>query len=680
MIISRNWLTDYVEINLPAQELGDLFTRIGLNCEGIETTPDGDVVYDLEVTSNRPDWLGHLGVARELAAATDKPFRRPAITLPHAVDKVTELTSVDVQAPALCPRYTARVIRNVTVGPSPDWLKTRLEAVGLRSVNNIVDITNYVLMEYAQPLHAFDYDKLAENRIVVRLAQKGETIRSIDETPCELRDTMLVIADAEKPIALAGIMGGQSSEVSATTVNVLLESATFDPLATRHTSRALGIASDASFRFERGVDPVALEEASRRACQLICELAGGELVEGFIDACQTPWQEQTVSLRPARTCALLGVEISTEQQIDILDKLGLAPTLEGDAGQETILCTPPPFRADLTREADLIEEVARLFGYDNIVPHTRVEHEVIPLGRTERIRRTTLETLNAAGASEAIAFSFCDAEEAKLFGAAAPTCVDANVRKTNNALRPTLLPSLLRAVKSNQDVGNTDVCLFELAAVFPPKGQADATPRENALPDEHTELAIVSTRGLRDVRGIAQAVIERLVPKAAVTIQPSDAPLETLLLNGEPIGTIGLIAPPKMADVQKYFGLTSLPSPLGAATIHYDKLAKQTNLLRTATALPKFPPIRRDLSLIVDEPITWGQFIQVIDAVEQPLRAGLEYVTTYRGKPVPKGKKSVTMTFEYRWDGGTLTNEQVDQQIEQLLQAAKETLDATLRT
>ncbi len=653
MLISRNWLSEYVDISLPAKELGEWFTRIGLNCEGIEAKGD-DLVFDLEVTSNRPDCLGHLGVARELAAATGKPFRPPTIELPAPQGRVEDLTSVTVECPDLCPRYTARVICNVKVAPSPAWLVDRLQTVGVRSVNNVVDITNFVLMEYSQPLHSFDYDRLAGRRIVVRRARKGETIRSIDETTCTLNEDMCVIADAEKPVAIAGVMGGRESEVTEATGNVLLESACFDPLTTRHTSRALGILSESNYRFERGVDPVAVDEASRRACELLCDLTGGEPTEGVVDVWARPYEPPSVSLRPARTDHLLGISVPPARQKDILSRLGLHTEEQGDR----LVCTVPSFRADLRREVDLIEEVARLHGYDEIPTLGKVAHRVTSMGNAEWVRRLAIQTLAAAGYSEAITFSFVDEEEARLFGWPKPVCVNEIVRKTNRALRPSLLPSLLRAVKSNQDVGNTDVSLFELAAVFPPD------PKASARPAEYVELGLVSTQGRRDVRGALEAVVRRIAPRAELTVQPAEGLADTILLNGEAVGRITTISPARTPDLQKHYGLEK---DVAAATIRFEAIEQHAERTRTAQPIPKFPPIRRDLSLIVVEELSWGELAGALRTCSQPWRVEDRYVTTYRGKPIPKGKKSVTVTLEYRSNEGTLTHERVDEQVEQLL-------------
>ncbi|MCJ7543310.1 MAG: phenylalanine--tRNA ligase subunit beta, partial [Phycisphaerae bacterium] len=322
MKISLNWLTDYVDVSCSATELAAALMRIGLGCEEVTETAS-DVVLDLEITSNRPDCLGHLGVAREIAAMTGAAFRPPKIDKLPTSGKASELTRVEVLAPDLCPRYTARVIRGVKLGPSPSWMVERLAAVGLRSINNVVDVTNYVLMEYSQPLHSFDLDSLAERRIVVRRARDGEQLVSIDGTRCDLTLSMLVIADAERPVAVAGIMGGANTEVGTDTVNVLIESAQFDPLAVRRASRKLALMSESNYRFERGVDPMAVDTASLRACQLILQTAGGTLAEGVVDVWAKPFVSPQVSLRPERCDALLGIHIPPERQMEILTRLHL---------------------------------------------------------------------------------------------------------------------------------------------------------------------------------------------------------------------------------------------------------------------------------------------------------------------------------------------------------------------
>jgi phenylalanyl-tRNA synthetase beta chain len=666
MNVSLNWLTDYVDVPVSAEVLAAECTRIGLTLEELIET-ETDIVLDLEVTSNRPDWLGHVGVARELAAATGSEFRPPRVPdLPGERD-VRELTSVTVEATDLCPRYTARILRGVTVGPSPAWMVERLEAVGMRSVNNIVDVTNYVLMEYSQPLHSFDHAKLEEGRIVVRRARDGETMVSIDETTCKLDPSMLVIADACRPVAIAGIMGGLDSEVTDATTDVLLEAAQFDPLTTRQTSRKLALMGQSNYRFERGIDPVALDEASLRACQLILQLAGGRLVDGVADVWQEPYRPPSVSLRPERCRALLGLDVPDDRQREVLDRLGLSPR-EQDG---RIVCTVPAHRADVRREADLIEEVARLVGYEEIPMDPKVTHTVAPEGKAHRLRKAAASVLSAAGYDEALTFTFLDRDEAALVGVEAPVEVDANVRKTNNTLRPTVLPSLLRACKVNQDASVGEVTLYELSAVFPP-GRGE-------LPDEFVELAMVTTcDSLRDVRGVLESLVERIAPEASMGIEPGkvaglrDADSAWVTLDGRTIGSLGVID----AGVQDRYGLER---PAATARISFDALCESATLTRRYRPIPRFPSVRRDLSLVVDETTSWSGIAEAIAAVAQPLRVGCEYVTTYRGKPIDADKKSVTVTLEYRSPESTLRSEEVDGQVAEVVSALAERLGAHLR-
>jgi len=667
MRISLNWLTDYVDVAaVPVKELASILTDIGLNCEEIIETPT-DIVLDLEVTSNRPDCLGHLGVAREAAAVLGKDFTPPS--LDRAAESETDvagLAEVVVEAPDLCPRYTARVIQGVTIGPSPAWLVERIEAAGLRSINNVVDVTNYVLMEYSQPLHSFDYDKLAGGKIIVRRARPGEVMVSIDETTCRLDENMLVIADAAHPVAIAGVMGGLSTEVTAETTNVLIESARFDPLATRYTSRKLALMSESNYRFERGVDPVALERASLRACQMIVELAGGTIARGVVDVWDRPFEPETVAMRPARCNALLGLDLPAQRQAEILERLGLAPQIDG----ERIVCTIPSHRADLQREADLIEEVARIEGFDSIPISHHVTHAVTDEGPAQRTRRQAGMLLTAAGFNEAITYSFNDADEAALFGFDRVVDVDANVRKTNNTLRPTLWGSLLRACKTNQDAGNAAVDLFELAGVFPP-GQGE-------LPDEIVELALVSTGDLRDLRGAVEMVVARLVPSAELDIRPADVAglaegvAAEVYLADRPIGALGMIA----ENVQDYYGLEHA---VCAARLDFQAVVADAQKRRTFTPLAKFPAVSRDLSLVVAEQTTWRGVRDVIESVAQPMRVGLEYVTTFRGKQIPAGQKSVTVRLIYRSESATLRSEDVDGQVAGVVAALEEKISAALR-
>ncbi len=665
MIVSLNWLSDYVDIDMPAEELGELFDNMGFCCEGIEKT-DTDIILDLEITSNRPDLLGHLGIAREVAAATGAAFRPPDIASFPESGTVAELAAVEVREPRLCPRYTARVIRDVTVEPSPRWLVDYLETTGLRSVNNIVDITNFVLLEYSQPLHAFDYDRLGEHRIVVRRATPGETITAIDDSEHALDEHMLVIADAAQPVAIAGIMGGRDTEVTGDTVTVLLESAEFDPLSTRNTSRSLQLSSESNYRFERGVDPAGVETASRRACALICEIAGGQAAEGMVDVGTTQPAGRAVALRPERTNTLLGIDIPVAEQERYLAGLGLNPSRE----KNRIVCAVPSFRRDITREADLIEEVARLHGYHNITAGKKVSHPVIATAREDRLRRRVVTILNAAGFDETITFSFLSREECGHFGVQEPVAVDSTIRRSDNALRPTLIPSLLKAARYNQDAGNDDIALFEVAAVY--------RPSDDRLPEEYTEIALLATGGPRRLKGAVELLCRRICPGCALRSVPAPLPgfrqelSAGLTLESREAGCFGAVS----SAVREHYGLKN---DIAAGALRFDVLDANAVLTRKASPLPKFPPVTRDLSLIVDESVTWKECTDVITALGQETLAGIDYVTTYRGNPIPAGRKSVTFALQYRSDEGTLTGEEADAGIEEIIAAFHKELGAELR-
>lgn len=670
MNISLNWLTDYVDVSaVPAAELGEVLTRIGLCCDGIAET-DTDVVFDLDVTSNRPDCLGHIGVARELAAALRIELKLPDLeSVPAGPKKASELTAVEVPDGDLCPRYTARVITGVKIGPSPAWMVERLAAAGLRSINNVVDATNYVLLAYSQPLHAFDYELLKGNRIVVRRARQGEELVSIDGTRCELGPQMLIIADAEAPVAIAGVMGGLQTEVGLKTTTILLESARFDPMTTRKTARALALMTESSYRFERGVDPVAVERASLRAAQLILQTAGGQLAEGVVDVWAEPYAPPAVALRTRRCRALLGVDIDDEAQAEILARLGLSPRL----AEGRITCNIPPHRGDLRREVDLIEEVARLHGYEKIPVHRKVAHPVVATGAPERTRRALRAALAAAGFEEAITFSFTGDAEAALFGYEDGVRVDPRVRRSNSLLRPTLLGSLLRSCKTNQDVGNEDVSLYELAAVF----RAGAGAGDE-LPEEHVELGMVCHRDVRDLRGAVEAVVGQVAPASKLTVVPAAAPgfaqdaAAEIRLDGEPVGRIGMID----SAVLDYYGLER---PHAAAAVDFRALLDRADVERSYAPLPRFPGIRRDLSVVVDEQVTWQVLAETIDSVNQPELEALDYVDTYRGRQVAPGKKSVTFSLTFRSPEGTLRHEEADEMVAKALRALTERLGAELR-
>ena len=362
MIVSWNWLKEYVDLNMTHDDLVDRLTMSGLNHEGTEEV-DKDQAIDLEVTSNRVDCLGHIGVAREIAVLYEQPLKVPAAEIATNSQPVAGEVAVAIDAPEHCFRYTARLIKGVKIGPSPQWLQDRLTAIGIGVVNNVVDVTNYVMMECGQPLHAFDYAKIADGKIIVRSAKQDEEFVAIDHKTYKLDNNMCVIADGNGPVAIAGVMGGAESEVSDATTDVLLEAAYFDQLSVRKTARKLKLFSPSSFRFERNIDSQNIDWASRRACELILEIAGGEVCDGLVDAGQQPTTPADVTLRYGQLERLLGIAIPVDFSKQCLESLGAVITSSDD---KSVTVTPPSWRKDLTREVDLIEEVGRVYGFDKI--------------------------------------------------------------------------------------------------------------------------------------------------------------------------------------------------------------------------------------------------------------------------------------------------------------------------
>ncbi|HEV2296855.1 MAG TPA: phenylalanine--tRNA ligase subunit beta [Tepidisphaeraceae bacterium] len=667
MKISRDWLSDFLPQPPDPEMIGDALMRGGFPIESIEMNV-GDAVLDVEVTSNRGDCLSHVGVAREVSALTDRIFRHENAAMPtEAGTPVKEVTSVAIEAAQLCPHYVARVIRGVRVGPSPAWMVKRLEAVGLRSINNVVDVTNYVMFELGQPLHAFDFDKLSGQRIVVREARRGEKIVSIDGKQRELSPGMLVIADAEKPAAVAGVMGGLNSEVTTGTVNILLESARFDPLSVRRTARALAMKSDSSYRFERGIDPMLPERASLRAAQLILEAAGGELLSGAAVAGESGDKPKTLALRLARLDRLLGIDVPPREVVAALDRLQLSPKLAGDA----VTVSVPSWRLDLNIEADLIEEVARVIGYDKVPVRETVSIRLAPPEPWQRSMELIRETLVAAGYFEAVTFSFVsDALAGNFVSPEAQSLprADPAVRKADARLRPSLLPGLLQAVRHNETNGAIEAKLFEAGATF--WNTAGGV-------DERRRLGLVGSSDLREVRGAVEAILQRLDKTRELKVIPDQrrgyGTCGRIEWGGQTVGHLGRI---DRAVVEK-LGLNHTPT---AAELELEPLLAGAQHVPQLKPLPRFPAIRRDLTLDLAESTRYEQVESLIRSLSPEHLEAVEYVTTYRGKPVEKGKKSVTATLVFRSPTITLTSEQIEPAVQRVIDAAKQQLRATLRS
>ncbi len=669
MKISLNWLNDYIETGLSAEQIAETLSNMGFPCESIEKL-DNDTVIDVEVTSNRGDCLGYIGVARELSVATGKELKIPAVTLDESDKDVTELASVEIREPELCGRYTARVVEGVKIGPSPDWLVERLEAIGMRSVNNVVDATNYVMMETGQPPHAFDYDKVKQGKIIVRKAAAGESLVSIDGSKRELSHDMLMITDPTGPIGIAGVMGGLETEVTDTTTRILLEDASFDPVSIRTTSRKLSLPSEASFRFARIVDIENIDWASRRTCQLITQLAGGKAAKGVIDIYPKKKPPVKTSLRLSRLKKLLGIEVPQEDVLRILTALKFEPELRGDV----VNCNIPTWRSDVYREVDLIEEIARVYGYHKVPTEKKIQIEVVPANARQKLTNSVITYLNACGFYETINVTFTDNIVAGLFNNSdsAYLSVKDESRKSANVLRQTLIGSLMGVFQTNVNAKNLPCRIFEIADTFVP-----VKDNSDVLPNEQAKLALVCDGDLRILTGVVEGLIKNISRNAVVEISPLDLKWAQtgaqIKVNSQSIGIIGVAG----ANIKDKFDLKEV-TPC-AAEINFEFLLQLEKGQLNVKPIPRFPAIHRDLSIIVDENVTWSQIVQ---AVEQKASAELEQVNftdIYRGKGIPSDRKSVTLSLQFRDEDGTLTHETVDTFQKEIVRSLCDSVQAVLR-
>ncbi len=684
MNILLNWLSDYIETGLGTDQIAEILSDLGFPCEGIEPFYD-DVVIDVEITSNRGDCLGYIGIARELTAATGKELKMPAVELDELDKDVTEFAGVEIVEPDLCGRYTARIIDGVKVAPSPDWLRKRLEAVGLRSVNNVVDASNYAMMETGQPPHAFDYAKLADGKIIVRKTIAGERLTSIDGTQCDLNTDMLVIADAQGPVAVAGVMGGLDTEVSETTTTILLEDAYFDPVSVRTTSRRLALPSDAAFRFERTVDIEMVDWASKRTAQLITQVAGGKVAKGVVDIYPKKPVQKEVTLRLSRLSRLLGIEVPCEEVLRILSALSFKPQSKDDL----IICSVPSWRSDVYREVDLIEEVARVYGYNKVPTERKIKIEVVPVDTRQKLIESLGTYLNGCGFYETINVGFVDNSVAELFTKAgvkehlAVKDVSRKMvrqarhpehgRRSANLLRRTLIGSLLGVLKTNLNAKNLPCRIFEIADTFVP------TPEQGGeLPVQKTELALACDSDFRDLRGVIEGLVKSIDRDAQIIFAPADLLWAQtgaqIIVNSQTIGTAGIVS---QAVEEKFDFKDLLPC---AAELEFGQLLTLQRGAVKVKPLPRFPAIQRDLSIIVDENILWADIIEAVKNKAPVELEEIQFVGIYHGKGIPSGQKSVTLSLRFRDEDGTLTHQRVDNFEADIVEGLAKSVRAELRT
>jgi len=693
MKIQKDWLQQYVECSLPTPELGHLLTMAGLEIEAHEQVAleGGELtdVLELNVTPNRGYCLSHIGVAREVGALTQSSLTlsNPEEQLAQAGrgPAISKALTVDLQDPELCPRYTALVIENVTVKPSPQWLQNRLIAVGLRPINNVVDITNFVLMEYGQPLHAFDLSLLKKNELIIRRAKEKEVIETLDGSQLALEPDTLVIADGVRPVALAGVMGGANSQVTNTTQAIVLESACFDPSSVRKTSKKYGLRSDSSYRFERGIDIDAVITAQARAALLIEELTGGTIASGEIDLYPSPRSAVKLVFRVERCNAVLGTSLKTDAVGKYLDALNMKIEKAGD---DRFNVTVPASRPMIEREIDLIEEVARLHGYDQI--------EVTdPVGQLNPLKPTELQTVSRAirqmmgdmGFTEAINYSFLENDITQHFlGAfaddnAKTISLDNPISVDLGTMRTSLLPGLVKSSVRNIRHGGKSLRLFELGTAF--FQQRDQNLERSCFAAIVTgtypqDVWTQTGKGYDffDLKGTLESLLSHFKIKAEY--QPTSKPFFKqgtsidCLAGDMPLASLGELTP----ALAKLF---ELDQPLFALEIDLEAWTRALPQTVRFEPLPKFPGIFRDISLLVDKSVSAGEIGKIIRQAGGPLLKKAVLYDHFEGKKLEPGKKSLTFALTFQSSDRTLTDDEVNPVFEKIVQLLVEKVQAHLR-
>lgn len=641
-----------------------------------------DTFFEIGLTPNRADCLSTVGIAREIAAKLGTAITYPDTAVIEGNRPIQEITSVSVEDSELCPRYAARYISGCRIAPSPEWLVKRLNSVGIRSINNVVDVTNLVMMELGQPLHAFDADRLAGRRIVVRRAQEGEPFITLDNQQRNLLGSDLVICDADRPVALAGIMGGLNSEIIDSTTSILLESASFKPSAIRATSKRLGLHTESSHRFERGIDTEGVTRALDRAAALIVELSGGEAARGVIDVYEGAGKPLNITFRPQRANALLGMAMPQEEMLALLTRLNCAVKQSADGMFEV---TPPSYRMDLEREIDLVEEVARLNGFDKIpatMPMAHVESD-LPTP-SQLLERNIRNILVAHGMNEVINFSFTTIAAADKLMLAQDDPRREVIRLANPlieehaVMRTTLLPGLLETVARNHSFRTIDLKLLEMRRIYMPH---EPLCIAGALTGSREREGWCQNSGdidFFDVKGILENLLERISIPGVRWVADSPEPYYhpgksgSIMVGRERIGTVGEIHP----TVQEAF---SIDRRVYCFELNFDKLVKFQRPLQKVTAPSRFPDSNRDMALLMAEEVTAESVMDCIRSVKDADVENVQLFDVYRGTGIPEGHKSMAIRICYRSYERTLTEDEINASHGKIVERVLSRIKATLR-
>lgn len=715
MKISLNWLKEFVALAAKPQELRAALTSLGLGVEALNdvpTTPDsppplrrglrggeakGDTVFEIEVTANRPDCLGHLGVARELATFYRLPLELPKIRVSESPRPAKSAVSIEIAEPDLCGRFCGRVVENVEIKPSPAWLARRLESVGLRPINNVADVTNYVLMELGRPMHAFDLARVRGKRIIVRRARAGEPLRTLDGVERHLTTEHLVVADAERAVGLAGIMGGEDSEISSTTRTVLLECAWFDPISIRRTSKSLGLHTDASHRFERGADIEMAPRAVDRAAALIAEVAGGEVLRGMVDVYPRRSSPRAIVLRSSEILRILGSDVPAKDVERILASLGFDLSrvkksarkglrrIATDHGPRTTdeqwKVTPPSWRPDVSREVDFVEEVARHVGYDRLPSRLRVASRRIEAGEAREKELEVSRRLSALGYHEIVVSSMVDPEENARFTDRPPVALANPLSQEASVLRSSTLPSMLQALRWNLDRDRRDLRLFEAGKIY--VARPDPAARAGELPEERRVLTLGLAGARReasahdaareldffDLKGDLETLLEgfdssglRFEAEASSSYEPGDSGRFAVPGASPPLAEFGRLRSALALDYK-------FPPGVWLAEVDYDGLLSLHRAARAFRPFSRFPSVERDFSLLVPEGVRYSQLVEALS------RGRAEEVLDARPvERLPEGKietgfYTLLLRVKFQSASRTLTGEEISTLGQRLVEA-----------
>ncbi len=682
---SNGMLCSIGELNLTTHDMpgaieDGIFIMDGIDCKPGDDIHDvlqlSDTVVEFEITSNRPDCLSVIGLARESAVSFGRELSVPApeVTYKNDGDAIENYLSVEVNDAELCPRYTARVVKNVKIAPSPLWLRMRLRASGVRPINNIVDITNYVMLEYGQPMHAFDYACLDGSRIIVRRAGEGENFKSLDDIDHTLNSTNLVIADEKKAVALAGVMGGANSEIKDSTVTVVFESANFLGSSVRVTAKSQGMRTESSGRFEKGLDPENTLPALDRACELVALLGAGEVVNGTIDVYKGKEEPFVMPLEADRINAFLGLDVSADYMKDVLKKLEFK--VDGD------MLTVPSFRADCRCMNDIAEEILRIYGYDTI-KSTKFVTPITSGCRTKEqsFEQLCCETLCSMGIYECETFSFISPKYYDKIGMAADDARRKSIVISNplgedtSVMRTTAIPSMLEVLARNNNYHSEKTALYEMAKIYIP----DADPKN--LPEERRQIVVGFFRDgdFYTLKGICDALLDRAgITDVAYKAESEDATFhpgrcaKLVCEDGTVLGTMGEIHPLVQAEYE-------IDTPVYIANIDFENLFAKANLDKQFKALPKFPAITRDFAFVCDDTLEVGAIEAVMKKAGGKAVEAIKLFDVYRGKQLGEGKKSVAFNVMLRAADHTLTDEEADKVTKKILTLLDRELGITLR-